>query len=48
MEGKEIFQDSGGQDLITIPCLNDRDDWVEEMIKWIEKWRIVDVNTAIA
>lgn len=48
MEGKEIFQEAGGEDLIAIPCLNDRDEWVEEMINWIEKWRIVDVNTAIA
>lgn len=48
MEGKEIFKEAGGQDLIAIPCLNDRDDWVEEMINWIEKWRIVNVNTAIA
>lgn len=48
MEGKEIFLAAGGESLIPIPCLNDRDDWVEQMVRWIEKWRILDLNTAIA
>lgn len=48
MEGKEIFQEAGGQDLIAIPCLNDREDWVSEMVNWIEKWRIMNLNTVIA
>lgn len=48
MEGKEIFLESGGEDFISIPCLNDREDWVETIVDWIEKWRIVDIDTAIA
>ena len=48
MEGKEIFEEAGGERFQAIPCLNDREDWVEEVVHWIEKWRIVDVNTAIA
>lgn len=48
MEGKEIFEEAGGEKFKAVPCLNDREDWVEEMVHWIEKWRIVDVNTAIA
>lgn len=48
MEGKEIFEEAGGHGFTAIPCLNDRDDWVEEMVRWIEKWRIVEVSSAIA
>ncbi|NKI26732.1 ferrochelatase [Arenibacter sp. 6A1] len=38
MEGKEQFQQAGGGDYKHIPCLNDRDDWVAVMAKWIEDW----------
>lgn len=48
MEGEEIFHEVGGKTFITIPCLNDRDDFAALLAKWIEAWRIVNVETAIA
>jgi ferrochelatase len=48
MEGEEIFHEVGGEEFTVIPCLNDRDDWVNVMTSWIDNWRIVDVKTAIA
>ncbi len=38
MEGKEQFEEAGGEDYIHIPCLNDRDDWVALMASWINRW----------
>ncbi|MEM7086694.1 MAG: ferrochelatase [Bacteroidota bacterium] len=48
MEGKEIFEEMGGEEFTTIPCLNDRDDFATLIAHWIEQWRIVDIETAIA
>lgn len=48
MEGEEIFHEAEGKEFTTIPCLNDRDDWAEVLAGWIDTWRIVDVETAIA
>jgi protoporphyrin/coproporphyrin ferrochelatase len=48
MEGEEIFHEVGGKEFTTIPCLNDRDDWVRVLSGWIDRWAIVDVETAIA
>ena len=48
MEGEEIFHEAGGKDFTVIPCLNDRDDWAETLVGWIDHWRIVDVDSAIA
>ncbi|MGM0635506.1 MAG: ferrochelatase [Bacteroidota bacterium] len=38
MEGKEIFEEVGGKDFTFIPCLNDRDDWVKTLSRWIDEW----------
>lgn len=38
MEGKEDFLESGGEKFEHIPCLNDRDDWVSLVAKWIGDW----------
>ena len=38
MEGREEFLEAGGEEYIHIPCLNDRDDWVELMARWIDDW----------
>lgn len=38
MEGKEQFEEAGGEHYIHIPCLNDSDDWVNLMVKWIRNW----------
>ena len=48
MEGQEIFKEVGGEEFTTIPCLNDRDDFAELLVDWINQWRLVDVKTAIA
>lgn len=39
MEGKHQFQEAGGEDYKHIPCLNDRDDWVQVMVKWLKDWQ---------
>ncbi len=48
LQGKDLFTQVGGEQFTVVPCLNDRDDWVETLVKWIEKWRIVNLDTAIA
>ncbi len=48
MEGEELFHEVGGKEFTTIPCINDRDDWVRVLSGWIDRWAIVDVETAIA
>ena len=39
MEGKEQFEEAGGNNYIHIACLNDREDWVSLMAKWINQWQ---------
>ena len=38
MEGKEIFEENGGEEFTLIPCLNDREDWVKTLSRWIDEW----------
>ena len=38
MEGKEQFEEAGGENYIHIACLNDREDWVNLMAEWINQW----------
>ena len=38
MEGEEEFMEAGGTAYKHISCLNDRDDWVGLMAKWIDQW----------
>ena len=38
MEGKEDFLHAGGESFQYIPCLNDRDEWVNVLNKWINGW----------
>ena len=42
MEGKEQFEEAGGDSYKHISCLNDRDDWVELMARWIDQWNVSD------
>lgn len=46
MEGKEIFHEMGGKEFITIPCLNDDDQWVELLSNWINQWVVTNDVTA--
>jgi len=39
MEGKEIFEEVGGKECTTIPCLNDSSDWVHLISSWLENWK---------
>jgi len=36
MEGKEIFEEMGGNTFTTIPCLNDDDEWANLLSKWVK------------
>jgi len=36
MEGKEIFEEMGGNTFTTIPCLNDDDEWASLLSKWVK------------
>ena len=38
MEGEEIFHEVGGKDFTTVPCLNTDQNWVNNLVKWIEEW----------
>ena len=40
MEGQEIFHEMGGDQFTTVPCLNDDDEWVAVLAKWINTWAI--------
>ena len=39
MEGKEIFEEVGGHEFTTIPCLNDNNDWVNLISNWVDNWK---------
>ena len=39
MEGKEQFTESGGESFKYIPCMNDDENWVDVMVKWINNWK---------
>lgn len=38
MEAAHSFKENGGEDFLTIPCLNDNDDWVKTLSRWIDQW----------
>lgn len=38
MEGEHQFKEGGGESYKHIPCLNENDDWVDVMVKWIKEW----------
>lgn len=42
MEGEEIFHEAGGAGYRHIPCLNDSDDWVALMARWIHQWQTAE------
>lgn len=39
MEAAESFIEHGGNEFLSIPCLNDRNDWVDTMSSWIDEWK---------
>lgn len=38
MEGKQQFMEAGGKSYTHIPCLNENEDWVLLMAKWVNDW----------
>ncbi|RPE00075.1 ferrochelatase [Aureibaculum marinum] len=38
IEGEIQFKNAGGENYKHIPCLNDNDNWVDVMVKWINEW----------
>lgn len=38
MEGEEIFHEVGGKEFTVVPCLNDREDWVKVLSRWVDEW----------
>ena len=38
MEAAEDFEDNGGKNLHVIPCINDREEWVNVLSRWIDEW----------
>jgi ferrochelatase len=38
MEGEEQFKEGGGENYKHIPCLNENEEWVDVMVKWIHNW----------
>lgn len=44
MEGEEIFHEMGGNNFTTIPCLNDGDEWVKLLARWINEWATAEIE----
>ncbi|TDN87342.1 ferrochelatase [Salegentibacter sp. 24] len=38
MEGEEIFHEVGGEEFTVVPCLNERDEWVKVLSRWVDEW----------
>lgn len=38
MEAKADFLEKGGGEFHMIPCLNDREDWVKVLSRWMDEW----------
>jgi protoporphyrin/coproporphyrin ferrochelatase len=36
MEGRETFMENGGEEFTVIPCLNDRDEWIETLSQLVQ------------
>lgn len=46
MEGKEQFEEAGGEHYKHIPCLNDSDAWVKVMADWVNEWQATEALPA--
>ena len=40
MEAVEDFEENGGEQLHVVPCINDREDWINVMSRWIDEWAL--------
>ena len=39
MEGEELFKEVGGEELTTLSCLNDDENWAKVVSNWINDWQ---------
>lgn len=39
MEAAHSFKENGGENFLSIPCLNDREDWVATLANWIKDFQ---------
>ena len=44
MEAAEDFEDNGGEHLEVIPCINDREEWINVMSRWVDEWALSPVK----
>ncbi len=47
MEGRETFMKNGGEEFTVIPCLNDRNEWIEALAELVKK-QIASTQAVIA
>lgn len=40
MEAAHSFKENGGENFLAIPCLNDNEDWVKTLSRWIDQWAL--------
>jgi len=38
MEASESFKELGGENFYLVPCINDREDWIKTLHKWVVDW----------
>lgn len=38
IEAAKSYKENGGENFLNIPCLNDNDDWVRTLRRWINEW----------
>ena len=44
MEAAEDFEEKGGEHLQVLPCINDREEWVNVMSRWIDEWALSETK----
>jgi len=44
IQAKEDFVARGGDDLIMVPCLNDDEDWIKVLARWVDQWALAAQN----
>ena len=45
MEAAHSFKENGGENFLSVPCLNDGDDWAKTMSRWIDQWAFSEQQT---
>ena len=44
MEGKNDFLNAGGVEFKHIPCMNDSEEWVDALSKWVKNWELTGLK----